>query len=195
MYSIYESDLRDELDKSVKENKIRAFPKTSVIIPKTKSPKDSNVKNSISPEELDLISLFINGDEEAVNYLENNLETGFIKNGTILAVIEYFLDEYINNGKIELSKALNDLENEDAKVLITTAALPKHEISYLSSTSTDNLLNATIKLEYNLKYAKDVIKKIRLRELEDKRNEMKKNPDLIFETFELSKQINELKKS
>ena len=195
LYSIYESDLRDELDKSVKENKIRAFPKTSVIIPKTKSPKDSNVKNSISPEELDLISLFINGDEEAVNYLENNLETGFIKNGTILAVIEYFLDEYINNGKIELSKALNDLENEDAKVLITTAALPRHEISYLSSTSTDNLLNATIKLEYNLKYAKDVIKKIRLRELEDKRNEMKKNPDLIFETFELSKQINELKKS
>ena len=195
LYSIYESDLRDELDKSVKENKIRAFPKSSVIIPETKSPKDSNVKNSISPEELDLISLFINGDEEAVNYLENNLETGFIKNGTILAVIEYFLDEYINNGKIELSKALNDLENEDAKVLITTAALPRHEISYLSSTSTENLLNASIKLEYNLKYAKDVIKKIRLRELEDKRNEMKKNPDLIFETFELSKQINELKKS
>jgi DNA primase len=195
LYSIYESDLRDELEKTVKENRSKAFPKSSLVIPEIKNTKSSNSKNMICTEELDLINLFINGDDEAVSYLENNLETGFIKNETVLMIMEYFLDEYINHGKIELSKALNDIESEDAKVLITTVALPKHEVSYINSSSPDSILNSTISLEFNLKYAKDVIKKLRLRELEDKRNVMKKDPEKIFETFEITKEINELKKA
>lgn len=195
MYSIYESDLRDELEKSVKENKAKAFPKSSLVIPESKNSKLNNKAENISSAEFDLINLFINGDEEAVSYLENNLEIDFVKNNTVLKAVEYFLDEYINHGKIELSKALSDIENEDAKVLITTAALPRHEVSYISSSSPDSILNSSITLKYNLKYAKDVIKKLRLRELEDKRNEMKKDPGLFLETFELTKKINELKKA
>lgn len=195
IYSIYESDLRDELEKSVKENNARAFPKSSLVIPETKRSKLSNRAENISPAEFDLINLFINGDDEAVSYLENNLEIDFVKNNTVLLAVEYFLDEYINHGKIELSKALSDIENEDAKILITTAALPRHEVSFISSSSQDSILNSAITLKYNLKYAKDVIKKLKLQELEDKRNEMKKNPELFLETFEITKQINELKKA
>lgn len=195
MYSIYESDLRDELEKSVKENKSKAFPKSSVVLPGTKNSKDKNKISGISPAELDLINLFINGDEEAVSYLENHLEISFIKNDTVMKIAEYFLDEYINNGRIELSKALNDIENEDAKVLIATVAIPKHEVSYINASSPDSILNSTISLQYNLKYAKDVIKKLKLLELEEKRNEMKKDPELLIEIFEITKKINELKKA
>jgi hypothetical protein len=111
-----------------------------------------------------------------------------------MKTVEYFLDEYMNNGKIEVSKALNDMESEEAKILITNAVMTRHEVSFFKDNSADNLLNASIELKYNLKYAKDVIKKIKLRELEDKRAAMKKNPDLILELFEITKQINELKK-
>lgn len=195
LYSIYESDLRDELDKAVKENKSRSFPKTSLVVPQTKIRNgNTDSKNKIFPEERDLINLFINGNDEAVNYLENNLETDSIKDQTILKIIEYFLDEYINNGKIELSKALNDMESDEAKILITNVAMNRHEVSYFKDSSTDNLINASVELRYDLKFAKDVIKKIKLRGLEERRSEMKKNPDMILEVFEITKQINELKK-
>ncbi|MBK8552506.1 MAG: toprim domain-containing protein [Ignavibacteria bacterium] len=187
LYSIYESDLRDELDKAVKENKTRAFPKSSLVIPEKKIQNGSDPKSNIFPEELDLINLFINGNDEAVNYLENNLETSSIKNKTVLNIIEYFLNEYIDNGKIDLSKALNDMESEEAKILITNVAMNKHEVSYYNDNSTDNLLNAAIELKYNLKYAKDVIKNIKLRELEEERTAMKKNPEMILEMFEITK--------
>lgn len=194
LYSLYESDLRDELDKSLKENKPKAFVKSSVIIPEKRSQNGNGNKDRILPEELDIIDLFINGNDEAVSYLENHLETGFIKNPTVLLIVEYLLDEYINSGKIEFSKALNDIENEDAKVLITTIALPRHEASYFKSNSRDNLLHKGVQMEYNLRYAKDVIKKIKLRVLEEKRNSLKKYPDRVLEVFELTKEINELKK-
>ncbi|MEO8399948.1 MAG: hypothetical protein ABI550_09075, partial [Ignavibacteriaceae bacterium] len=58
-----------------------------------------------------------------------------------------------------------------------------------------NIIQSSIELEYNLKYAKDVIKKIKLRYLEDERNEKKKDPSLVMEVYELTKKINDLKKS
>ncbi|MDZ4712690.1 MAG: DNA primase [bacterium] len=195
MHSLYESDLLFELEKILKENKSRSFPKTSVIIPNRKIDGISVTLPKIFSEELELIDLFVHGDEEAVAYLENNLETEFIKNKTVLKIIEYFLNEYIENGKIELSKALNEIEDEEAKILIAEVAMNKHEASYYNSTSTDNLLEASIVPEYNLKCSKDVIKKIRLRFLEEERSEKKKDPALVMEVYELGKRINELQRS
>lgn len=194
LYSLYESDMRDELEKVLKENKSRSFPKTSVAIPERKYISDSDTKDKIFQEEIDLIDLFINGNDEAISFLENNLEINFIKNKTVLDVVEYFLDEYINSGKIELSKALNNFDNEDAKVLVAKIAMNKHEVSHIENNSRDRLLNASIEPEYNLKYAKDVIKKFKLKSLEDERDEKKRDPSLVMKVFEITKQINELKK-
>jgi DNA primase len=195
LYSLYESDLRDELEKTLKENKPKPYLRSSVIIPEKKSTNGSSGKVVILPEEHDIIDLFIHGNEEVLNYLENNLETGFIKNPTVLKIVEYFLDEYIDSGKIEFSKSLNDIESEDAKILISTIAVPRHEPSYFKSNSRDHLLNKGVQMEYSLKYAKDVIKKIKLRQLEEDRLTLKKYPDKILEVFEITKKINELKKS
>ncbi|HMR41540.1 MAG TPA: DNA primase, partial [Ignavibacteria bacterium] len=194
LYSLYESDLRDELEKTLKENKPKPFARSSVIIPEKKAANENGNRLKILPEEHEIIDLFINGNDEALNYLENNMETGFIRNPTVLMIIEYFLDEYINSGKIELSKALNDIENEDAKTLIATISISRHEASFFKGNSSDNLLNKGVEMEYNLKYAKDVIKKIRLRELEESRLVLKKHPDKYLEVFEITKQINDLKK-
>lgn len=194
LYSLYESDLRDELEKTLRENKPKAYPVSSVILPDRKSQNGSENKKKILPEEHDIIDLFINGNDDALNYLENNLETSFIKNPTVLKIVEYFLDEFMDSGKIDFSKALNDIENEDAKVLISTIALPRHEASNYKSNSRDHLLNKGVEMEYGLRYAKDVIKKIKLRELEESRISLKKYPDKILELFEITKQINELKK-
>ncbi|MEP7147102.1 MAG: DNA primase [bacterium] len=195
IYNIYESDMREEIDKAVNENKARSFPKSSVIIPQKKILNGQEQKDKIFPEELDLIELFINGNDEAITYLENNLETATIKNTTILKILEYFLDEYIDSGKIEVSKALNDLEDEESKKIVAQIAMHRHEVSYFSNSSSDRLLEASVDRGYNLKYAKDVIKKIKLRELEEERSMLKGNSEMVLEVFEITKQINELKRA
>ncbi|MEO6693602.1 MAG: DNA primase [Ignavibacteria bacterium] len=195
MYSLYESDLRDEFEKVLKNNNLKNYPKSSVIIPEKKNLKNEDPNEKICQEELDLIDLFINGNDEAILYLENNLETGFIKNKMIMGITEYFLDEYINRGKIELSKALNDLEKDEERILITKIALNQHEVSEMKNNTREMLLTGSVDPEYSIKYAKDVIKKFRVKDLEEKRNSMKRDPSLMLEAFEITKQINELKKA
>ncbi len=192
--SIYESDLRDELDKVIKENKIKSFPKSSVVLPERKNEKENGNENKIISAELDLIELFINGNDEAVSYLESNLETSFIKNKTVLKLCEYFLDEYINHGTIDLTKALNDIETEEERIIITRAGMNVHEVSIPQNNSKDRLLREDVVQKYNLRFARDLINKLKVIDLEEKRKEMKRDPSMLLEIFEVTKQINELKK-
>lgn len=194
-YSLYESDMRDELEKVIKENKIKSFPKSSLILPQRKNSSKKENGEEIHQEEMDLLELFINGNEEAIAYLENNLEIDFIKNKEVSVITEYFLDEYINHGKIELSKALNDIQSEEARVLVSKAAMNQHEVSQPENTSREMLLTGVTGKKYNLKFAKDIIKKFKLKELETQRSDMRGDPSLMNEIFEITKQINELKKS
>jgi len=194
-YSLYESDMRDELEKVLKENKIKSFPKSSVVLPERRLNSKKEIDQEIASVEMDLLELFINGNEEAISYLENNLEIDFIKNKEISKITEYFLDEYINHGKIELSKALNDIESEEAKIIVSKAAMNLHEVSQPENNSRDMLLTGVTGKKYNLKFAKDLIKKFKVKELETQRSDMKGNTSLMNEIFEITKQINELKKT
>lgn len=194
-YSLYESDMRDELEKVLKENKIKSFPKSSVVLPERRLNIKKEIDKEIASVEMDLLELFINGNEEAISYLENNLEIDFIKNKDISKITEYFLDEYINHGKIELSKALNDIESEEAKIIVSKAAMNLHEVSQPENNSRDMLLTGVTGKKYNLKFAKDLIKKFKVKELETQRSDMKGDTSLMNEIFEITKQINELKKS
>lgn len=194
-YSLYESDMRDELEKVLKENKIKSFPKSSVVLPERRLNSKKDIDQEIASVEMDLLELFINGNEEAISYLENNLEIDFIKNKEISKITEYFLDEYINHGKIELSKALNDIESEEAKIIVSKAAMNLHEVSQPENNSRDMLLTGVTGKKYNLKFAKDLIKKFKVKELETQRSDMKGDTSLMNEIFEITKQINELKKT
>ncbi len=194
-YSLYESDMRDELEKVLKENKIKSFPKSSVVLPERRLNIKKEIDKEIASVEMDLLELFINGNEEAISYLENNLEIDFIKNKEISKITEYFLDEYINHGKIELSKALNDIESEEAKIIVSKAAMNLHEVSQPENNSRDMLLTGVTGKKYNLKFAKDLIKKFKVKELETQRSDMKGDTSMMNEIFEITKQINELKKT
>ena len=194
-YSLYESDMRDELEKVLKENKIKSFPKSSVVLPERRLNSKKEIDKEIASVEMDLLELFINGNEEAISYLENNLEIDFIKNKEISKITEYFLDEYINHGKIELSKALNDIESEEAKIIVSKAAMNLHEVSQPENNSRDMLLTGVTGKKYNLKFAKDLIKKFKVKELETQRSDMKGDTSMMNEIFEITKQINELKKT
>ncbi len=196
IYSLYESDLRDELEKVVKENKSRVFPKSSVVIPEKKIANGSGSKNKIFQPEKDLIVLFIKGDEDAISYVDSNLEIEFIRNKIVLQIIEHFLDEYINCGKVELLKVLNDFENEEAKNLITEISVEKYEPSYFENASRDNWINTTEVQKYNLLYAKIVIENLRLRESQDKRAALARDPgNNLNEVFNLDKEIFKLKQN
>lgn len=193
-YSLYESDMRDELEKVLKENKVKSFPKTSVVIPERKKTNDITSGSKISAAEKELLELFLNGDDEAITYLENNLEIKFIENKTIMKMAEYFLDEFTNHGKIELKKALHDFEDENEKILLTNVGMNFHEVSETENNSRDRILSGNVSPKFNIKFARDIIKKFRIHELESQRNEKKHDPELMLEVFEITKQINELKK-
>ncbi|MDQ3021047.1 MAG: DNA primase [Bacteroidota bacterium] len=189
MYSLYESDMRDELEKVVKENKTRAFPKSSVVIPEKKA-SGLNSEEKIYQPEKDLLLLFIKGDEDAISFVENNLETRYIKSNLILQIIEHFLDEYINMGKVELTKVINNFESDDIKSLITEITMDKHEPSYFENATRDNWLNATTVQKFNLTFAKIVIEKLKLRERKEERKLLAKFPaEKEMEIFNLDKEI------
>lgn len=195
MYSLYESDLRDELEKILKENKSRYSVKSSVVIPARSSDVSAGNNPEISREEQDLIDIFINGNEEAINYLENNLEIGFLKNEHVIRIAEYFLDEYINHGKVDLSKALMDLEKDEERIIVSKIALNRHEVSNPKVYTKESIICNNVTPNYNLKFARDLINKFRIKDLEQKRDEIKKDTSRYLEVFEITKQINNLNKT
>jgi DNA primase len=196
LYNLYESDLRDELNTAVVKFKKETFPPTSLKIPERKSLKDVKRGEQPSQEEMDLIDIFINGDDESISYLENNLETSYIKNKLILKIIEVFLDEYLNEGRIEVSKIINQLDSEDAVSLMTKCSMNKHEISVYEKHSKNNLLGGSHKINIDYqKFAKDVVKKFKINELEEEIKNLGKDESKINEIIELKKRINDLSKS
>ncbi len=196
LYNLYESDLRDELNSAVVKFRKETFPPTSLKIPERKPLK--NLKNGEQPsqEEMDLIDIFINGDDESISYLENNLETSYIKNNLILKIIEIFLDEYLNEGRIEVSKIINQLNSEDAISLVTKCSMNKHEISVFEKHGKNNLLGPPNKINIDYqKFAKDVLKKFKINELEEEIKILGKDESKITEIIALKKRINELVKT
>lgn len=131
-------------------------------------------ENKLRSSEVELLRIFIYGDDEALMYLENNLEISFINNKSVKKLAKYFRSEYINQGEIKLKKALEDIKGLEQKILIT---------SYINERGKVSDINA----------AKKVIKLLTIDKLEDERDKLKKDPNLVNEVFEITKQINNLR--
>ena len=108
-YQLYESDLRDELEKAIKVFKKEYFTKSSVVLPERKSYKRPE-KKKIEQAEIDLLDILVNGDNTAIEYIENNLDIQFIGDETILKITTALLDEFMNEGKIDVSKIINEID-------------------------------------------------------------------------------------
>lgn len=195
-YGLYESDLRDELEKAVKVLKKESYTKSSVVLPEKKTFKKQE-KEKIEQAELNMLDILVNGDSKAIEYLENNLDVQFIKNETVLKITTELLDEYMNEGKIDVSKIINRLEDAQAKALLGRVSTSKYEVSKSEKFSNNNsLLSKTERKNTDfLKVAKDVIKRFQIDIKERKIEELIKQGSNPSEIIQIKKEINELKKN
>jgi DNA primase len=194
-YGLYESDLRDELEKAIKTFKKEYYPKSSVVLPEKKTFKKQEVKK-IDRAEIDLLDILVNGDGRAIEYIENNLDVQFIQNETVLKITTELLDEYMNEGKIDVSKIINKLEDPQAKALLGSVSTSKYEVSKSEKFANNNtLLSKTERKQTNyLKVAKDVIKNFQISLRQRKIDELVKEGKNPSEIIHLRKEIEEIKK-
>ncbi len=190
-YHIYESDLRTQLDMFLRSD-IDSGKNYSEQRTYTKVLKKP-VTNVSQKLELELLEIFLKGDNDAISFLENNLEIGFIKDPLVLSAIELILDEYMNEGKIEPSRLINRISNEKLQNIISAASIEKYEVSALEKKDAFNLLHTAydLKTDY-LSAAKGIIKKYKIRDLETKINDLKSDGSRIQELLDLKKKINSL---
>ncbi len=193
---MYESDLQEELDRALKNNKATTFPVSSLVIPEAnrKIPHKGQ-EDKISSHEKELLRVFLRGDSEAISFIENNLETSFINNDKILKIIEHLLDEFINNGRFDLAGMMNYFDDKELAELIMDAASDKHEPSQFNDSTFDSLLEKEITPVFGIKYAKDVINRLRIEDYNRQIELLKKDPENLKEVFELKKEVSKLLKS
>lgn len=194
-YGLYESDLRDELEKAVKVFRKEYFTKSSVVLPEKKTFKKREPKKT-GQAELDMLDILVNGDSKAIEFLENNLDVQYIQDETVLKITTELLDEYMNEGKIDVSKIINRLEDPQAKALLGMVSTSKYEVSKSEKFANNNsLLSKTERKNTDfLRIAKDVIKRFQINLKERKIDELIKSGSSANEIILLKKEINELKK-
>lgn len=190
-YHIYETDLRNQLDIFLR-NDNTSVNKNSEPRSYVRDPKKATI--SVSKKlELELLEIFLKGDNEAISFLENNLEIGFIKDPLVLSAIEIILDEYMNEGSINPSNILNRISDEKMQNIISAASIEKYEVSALEKKDAYNILHTAygLKTDY-LSAAKGIIKKYKIRDLENKIDDLKNDGSKLNELVELKKKINSL---
>lgn len=196
-YSISENILRDELENLLRRVKpVKKFPESSLVIPeRSSSRKSATDSETVSVHERELLRVFLRGDEEAVSYLENNLETTFIHSEKVLKIVEHLLDDLMNHGKTDVARIIHVLGEADRHIqIVMDAVSDKYEASSYKYSTFDSLLERDEEPVYCLKNAQEVIKEL---EKDYKRRQieiLKENPDNLSKVFELQKQLNEKKK-
>lgn len=174
-YGLYESDLRDELEQSTKTHRREISIKYSSSDNLSVSSKNTKKGSQIQKIESDLIELFINGSPEAIEYLVYNVELDFIENEIVYNIISKFLDEFINEGNIDIAKISNELDDEIAKQIISEKSIPRYFFSENEETDNHTLIYSVTKKNVNyLKAAKDIIKKFKIDRLRKEIEELKK---------------------
>lgn len=193
LYGLSESELQNELNRFIKNIKKPSFPQSSVVLPERQKIKTDVERKRIPQEELELIEIFVRGNDDVIGYLESNLETDFLTSSPILKAVHYFLDEYMLEGRIDPSKALNDIEDEDAQFLITNAVLERDEISPLVKADKNSLIarNSNIKINY-MEKAIGVIKKFKIKQLERELEEIKKDKERLGEYVDLKRRLDQM---
>lgn len=191
-YKLYETDMRDELNRAYKEYKKTKFPKSSVVLPERKnySTKESDKKPPHA--ELELINLFINSDYKnptyikGVNYLVDNIFIEYISSKPILSAVEILLDEWHNEEKIDLAKLLSQIEDESVKEIIMSQMTQRYEITPSDHLPEDSILSIVERtpIDY-FKTAKDIIRMLKLQNYNRKIREAIKNSSNIEESIEI----------
>lgn len=194
-YGLYESDLRDELEKAVKIFRKEYFTKSSVVLPEKKVYRKPE-RRKADRAEIDLIDVLVNGDSRAIEYIENNLDVQYIRDETVLKLATMLLDEYMNEGKINISKIISTLEDTNAKAMLGSVSTLKYEVSKSEKFANNNtLLSKTERKSTDyLKFAKDLIKRFKINLRQRKIEELLKEGSNPNEIIRLKREINEIQK-
>lgn len=197
-FGLYESDMRDTLETAIIKFKKESFPKSDLVVPAVKNDLKEKSKEvqKIPKEEIELLEIFINGDVKTLEYLEYNLETDFITDKTVKEIVFKFLDEYMNEGKIEVNSIMNESDDEKWRLLLSRLSVQKYDLSEYEKLDKNSLIyNAGNKDKDYLKKAKDLVKKMRINQIDKEILELKKaggDPNLIIEK---KREILEIQKS
>lgn len=197
-FGLYESDMRDELEKAVKKFKKESFPKSDLVIPVSKNTLKEKAKEvqKIPKDEIELLEIFINGDEKTLEFLSCNLETDFISDATVREIVFKFLDDYMNENKIEVNTVMNDPDDDKCRLLLSRLSNKKYDLSEIDKIDKNSLIYyAGNKDKDYLKKAGDLVKKMKIKQIEKEILELKKtggNPNIIIEK---KRKIIEIQKS
>ncbi|MBN1632744.1 MAG: DNA primase [Ignavibacteria bacterium] len=197
-FGLYESDMRDELDSAIARFKKENFPKSDLVLPAVKNDIKDKVKEfqKIPKDEIELLEIFINGNSEALEYLEYNLETDFITDKTVRKIVFKFLDGLMNEGKIEVKNIMNGHNDDKYEMILSRLSVHKYDLSEYEKLDKNSLIyHAGNQGNDYLKKTKDLLKKMRIKQIEKEIIEIKKNggdPNIIVEK---KREILEIKKS
>lgn len=189
LHKLYESDLRDELIKQSKElrpKQVSQHAKTeqrqSVVVKKSD-------KNAIPACERELIELILNCDTDVLDYIFDKIDLSLISNKHINVILKEFWEDYINEGKIDVSKVMNKLQDEEAQKILGELSNDRFQLSAMETDSRYALLSNPSKTKTNyMKFALDLLKKFIEVEYDIKREEMRKTQADPLEFMNLAKE-------
>jgi len=112
-----------------------------------------------------------------LNYLVDNLYIDYITNATILKAVELLLDEWHNDGKIDVARLLSKVEDEDVKNLLHTQSSQLYEITKTDHLPADSILAIVENTPTDyLKLATDIINMLKLQSVNRKIRAALKDP-------------------
>ena len=114
-------------------------------------------------------------DEDVIWYIENQLEFNFIKTKIVKDIVQQMLEEFMNEGKIDVRRLTIMNESENIKNFLTEIALSKYIPSELDDLDKNSILHYAGKkgVDY-MKFAKDLIKKFKINKIEEQIQELRK---------------------
>jgi hypothetical protein len=195
MYKLYESDLRNELDSALEKNFREKRVITSVKLPQRQFVKKNSDDKNISNLDKDLIEIFIKADKSVIDFLFKKINIDMFDNEFSLKIVSAILDEVVNEGKVDVSKLINRLDDAELASLITGISNEKHEPNISTNLSPNSILSISSKKPTDyLKFANDVLRELDIRKLENEIERLKSDISNINKITELKKSILKLKK-
>ncbi len=197
-YSLYESDMRDELEKVLKQNKAGSFPKTSVVIPLRKAVNGTNNSDRFRALDREVTDYFVRGDRDCLIFLYDKFDINWISNNSVKKIISDFMEQLNLEYEINISRTINNLNDEMAIEYMAAIVNDPHEVSEFESDSRHSLLKSSMKKKYNASDAKKLINRFIEKELEDEITEIKNNKnglsleEISIKISDLKKRINQL---
>ncbi|MEO8664129.1 MAG: DNA primase [Ignavibacteria bacterium] len=201
LYDLYESDLRQEIDKTINENKFKSYQKSSVKIPEQKTNLSKSNNGNFYKIDKEVIDYFIRGDKDCLIYLYENFHIEWLHSETIKKIVCEFLEQLNFDFEINISKAINILDDEEAIKCITEIANDPHEASFFESTSQYIFLKNSVHKKYKQSDAIKLIDKYKKNEFERERIEVKNNKaglsldEVSLKVSEITKKINDIMKN